>query len=118
MTVKEEITRMLLILVQVMSISFVTLIYLWQHFNYSALFNEIQEIKQTKRKILLEIEKIRLESSKYSSVHRIENLFAEYSPNINSTLKRKAAQKITTLKIPPTLGIEKPSGSKIVKYKW
>ena len=113
---------MLFILAQVVSISLVVLIYLWQHFNYSTLSNEIQEMKQTKRKILLEIERIRLESSKYSSVHRIESLFAEYSPETGNiwtspSPNQKVAQKIVILKIPPVIEVEEPSTSKVIEYK-
>ena len=114
---------MFLILIQIMSISLVILLYLWQHFNYSSLLNEIREIRQAKRKILTEIEEIRLESSRYSSVHRIESLFPSYSSDIENADRkykknRNTAQKITTLKIPSTVDTKESSESRIIQYKW
>ena len=120
---KKEVYKMFLIVLQIMSISFVILLYLWQHFNYSFLLNEIREIRQAKRKILTEIEEIHLESSKYSSVHRIESLFSDYSSNTENANRRykqnrRTTKKITTLKIPSAASIEKSSESRIIQYKW
>lgn len=98
-----SIKTMVLIIGCALFVSIFTLFYLQQKFRFSTLAHEIEQMRTEKKKLLIEIDKVRIEAAKYSSMRRVDELFSTLlnaGDEPRGTSPSLEKQKITTLKVP------------------
>ncbi len=113
---KQDIRDMLFIVCYIIFISSIILFYLQRKFVFSTLLNEVQQLRIKKEKVLDEIDKIKLQIAKYSSIERMNQLLPEEIAS-----NKFVEQKIITLKIPnsPTLNLKKEKKlENIIQHKY
>ena len=71
---------MVLIIGCALFVSIFPLFYLQQKFRFSTLAHEIQQMRTEKKKLLIGIDKVRIEAAQYSSMHRVDELFSTLIP--------------------------------------
>ncbi len=92
---KQEIQEMLLIVFCSVLLSGVVFFYLQRKFIFLTLQSEVEQLRTKKRKLMKEINDIKLQTAQYSSIHRINQLLLK-----GGTSTKFVENKIITLKIP------------------